>query len=198
MKDCLRIVGVDPGFANVGFAIVDVSASGELTMVDTRLVTTKPDKKHYSDEQRRLELVEDAFREFITGADVEVCSIEAPSAGLMPGRKNAATGKKGWSVNPTTVRQTSLVWGGIHGICRDRGIHCVRVELGDIKRELTGKKGASKKDVTSAVKERFPDYDGFPTTKKVEHVADAVGTIVVSLNDPIVQVLLRQLALKSE
>lgn len=198
MSQRLRFVGVDPGFANVGLAIVDVFPVGGMAVVDTKLVTTKPDKKHHSDEQRRLELIEDAFREFIDGQEVLVCAIEAPSAGLMPGRKNAATGKKGWSVNPTTVRQTSLVWGGVHGICRDRGIHCVRVELGEIKRSLTGKKGASKKDVIEAVKGKFPTYSGFPTTKKAEHVADAVGAVIVATSDPVVQVMLRQIQLVSE
>ena len=190
----LRFVGADPGFANIGFCIVDLLADGTLCLIDTKLVVTKPDKKHYDDEQRRLILVEDAFREFIDGQNVEVCAIEAPGAGLMPGRKHAVTGKKAWAVNPTTVRQTSLVWGGIHGICRDRGIHCVKVELGDIKRVVAGKKGSSKADVIAAVKKRFPGYTGWPKSKKVEHVADAVGAVIVALNDPVVTIMQRKLA----
>lgn len=194
----LRFVGVDPGFANVGFSIVDVYAQGGMDLIDTLLVRTKPDKKHYADEQRRLELIEDAFRDFITGKGVEVVALEAPSAGLMPGRKHAATGRKGWSVNPQTVRQTSLVWGGLHGICRDRGIYCVKAELSDIKRTLTGKKGSSKSDVIEAVKARFPGHK-FPKSKKqAEHVADAVGAVIVAQNDPIVHIMLRKLRLESE
>lgn len=189
----LRFVGVDPGFANVGFCIVDLYGVGSMDLVDTRLVTTKRDKKHYDDEQRRLLFIEDAFIEFIDGRDVEVCAIEAPSAGLMPGRKHAVTGKKSWAVNPTTVRQTSLVWGGIHGLCRNRGIHCVKAELGQIKQQLTGKKKASKQDVIDAIQKKFPSYTGWPKSKKVEHVADAVGSVMVALNDPVVMIMMRRL-----
>lgn len=183
----LRFVGVDPGFANIGFALVDVLDIG-LQLIDTMLVTTTANKKIPDDEQRRLTLVEDAFREFIHERNVDVLAMEAPAAGLMPGR-----GSRGWAVNPTTVRTTALVWGGIHGICRDRGIYCVKVNLGAIKRVLCGKKSASKQDVIDTVQARFPAYCDWPTTKKVEHVADAVGTVLVAQNDPVVMIMLRQL-----
>ena len=193
----LRMVGVDPGFANLGFCIIDLYGIGVMDLIDTKLVVTQPDKKHYDDEQRRLILIEDAFSEFIDGRNVEVCAIEAPSAGLMPGKKNAATGKKGWSVNPTTVRQTSLVWGGIHGLCRSRGIHCVKADLGQLKLAMCGKKGVSKQDVIDAAKKKFPSYAGWPKSKKAEHVADAVGAVMVALNDPVVTIMMRRLITRS-
>lgn len=189
----LRFVGVDPGFANVGFCIVDVYPIGAMQLVATRLVTTKPDKKQRDDEQHRLILIEDEFREFIKDQDVSVLAMEAPTAGMMPGRKIAATGKRGWAVNPTVVRQTSLAWGGLHGICRDRGIYCVKVELGEIKRRLGGKKTASKSAVIEQVKKKFPTYTDWPKSKKVEHVADAVGAVLAAQTDPVVMVMLKGL-----
>ncbi len=185
----LRIVGVDPGFANVGFSILDLFSVGGMDLVDTRLVTTKRDKKQADDEQLRLTHIEDEFRAFIDGKDIDILSIEAPTAGLMPGRG----AKGGWGVNPITVRTSALVWGAIHGICRDRGIYCVKIGLGDIKKVLCGKKTASKQDVIDAVKDKFPTYDGWPTTKKVEHVADAVGIALLAQNDPVVTVMMRRL-----
>jgi len=185
----LRIVGVDPGFANVGFSILELYPEGGMDLVDTRLVTTEPNNKQADDDQIRLIHIEDEFRSFIDGRDIDILAIEAPTAGLMPGRGRNG----GWGVNPITVRTSALVWGAIHGICRDRGIYCVKIGLGDIKKVLCGKKTASKQDVIDVVKEKFPAYDRWPTTKKVEHVADAVGIALVAQNNPVVTVMMRRL-----
>jgi len=185
----LRIVGVDPGFANVGLSILDLFPVGGIDLVDTKLVTTKRDKKLNDDEHLRLIHIEDEFRSFIDGRDVDILAIEAPTAGLMPGRG----AKGGWGVNPVTVRTSALAWGGIHGICRDRGIYCVKIGLGDIKKMLCGKKTASKQDVIDIVVGKFPTYSKWPKTKKIEHVADAVGIALVAQLDPIVTVMMRRL-----
>lgn len=185
----LRVVGIDPGFANIGLVAVDLYAMGGCDMVDTRLVTTAPSKKKIAqrvDEKRRLEEIEDAFLSFIEGKNIEVMAMEEPGKCLMKRQ-----GK--WVTNPATLRTSCLMWGAVHGICRSQGIYCIEVGSQDIKKVVCGKKNASKAEVIEAVKNEFPAYKDWPTSKKIEHVTDAAGAVLASMRDPVVMTMLRKL-----
>ena len=58
---------------------------------------------------------------------------------------------------------------------------------------LCNKKSASKEEVIQAVKHRYPSFKGWPKTKKIEHVADAVGAAVTAFKEPFVMSLMRKL-----
>jgi len=191
-----RIVGVDPGFANLGFCAIDLFSVGGSSLVDTKLVTTSPEKgksKNISDELRRLAEIEDAFKLFLDEHKPDVLAMEEPGKCLMR-RPNPITRKPEWVTNSSTLRTSCMMWGAIHGICRDRGIYCIKVGAQQIKKTLCNKKNASKDEVVAAVKARYPAYKGWPKSKKVEHVADAVGAAVVSFIDPVVMTMLRRLS----
>jgi Holliday junction resolvasome RuvABC endonuclease subunit len=193
VSDVLRLVSADPGFANIGFAIVDLLAIGGADLVATKLVTTTPSKKkitQHEDEKQRLEEIEDAFIAFIDEHNPTVMVTEEPGKCLM--RRNIG-GKVQWQTNPKLLRTSCLMWGSIHGICRSRGIYCVSVGSQAIKKTLCNKKNASKADVIAAVKSRFPGYTKWPKSKKVEHVADAVGAAITGFTDPAVMVMLKRL-----
>ena len=86
MSETLRICGIDPGFANLGFCIVDVLPIGGLDLIDTKLVTTAPSKKKITqgeDEKQRLEEIEDAFTSFLDEHNPELVAIEDPGKCLM-------------------------------------------------------------------------------------------------------------------
>lgn len=191
----LRIVGVDPGFANVGLCVVDILDVGGSVIVATKLVVTKPSSTKtgkLEDEQRRLEEIEDAVISLLNDYEPDVLAMEEPGKCLMR-RPNRITKKPEWVTNPSLLRTSCLMWGAVHGICRARGIYCVKVGSQEIKKTLCGKKNASKEDVIKAVKSKYPSYTDWPTTKKVEHVADAVGAAVASFSKPAVMVMTRKL-----
>lgn len=190
----LRILGVDPGFANVGFCIVDILPMGGSELVATKLVTTSPEKgksKNINDEIRRLALIEDAALELVDKYSPDIMVTEEPGKCLM--RRN---GK--WATNPSLLRTSCLMWGSIHGLCRAKGIYTLKVGSKDIKFAMCGKKNASKEEVITAAKLRYPSYSDWPTTKKVEHVADAVGAAITGLTDPVVMVMTKRLRTEYE
>ncbi len=190
----LRILGVDPGFANVGLSIVDLFAVGGSDLVATKLVVTSPTKgqaKKLGDEMRRLSEIEDAVISFIDEYQPDILSTEEPGKCLM-----RRAGK--WATNPSLLRTSCLMWGALHGVCRARGIYTLMVGSKDIKLAMCNKKGASKEEVIAAVKAMYPAYNAWPTTKKVEHVADAVGAAVTGFTDPVVMVMARKLRTEHE
>jgi len=189
----LRIVGVDPGFANIGLAIVDLMAVGGSTLVATELITTSPSKTkiaQIADEKRRLEEIEDSFLAFIEEYKPSILAMEEPGKCLM--RRNI-NGKVVWQTNPSLLRTSCLMWGAIHGVCRSKDIYCVSIGSQEVKKTLCNKRTASKEDMVAKVKAFYPAYSDWPKTKKVEHVADAAGIAITSFKDPAVMVMLKKL-----
>ena len=185
----IRIVGVDPGFANLGLCIVDLFPLGGSDLIATQLITTSPEKgksKNIDDEIRRLCEIEDLFLGFIDQHQPDVLAMEEPGKCLM-----MRAGK--WATNPSLLRTSCLSWGAIHGICRTKGIYCLKVGAQEIKKTLCNSKKASKADVISAAQSKYPAFTDWPKSKKVEHVADAVGAAVTSFSDPVVMVMTRKL-----
>mgnify|MGYP001012095566 CR=1 FL=1 len=181
----MRILGVDPGFANLGFCVIELSGYRKELLLTKLVVTEKSKKKagKLRDEERRLVDIEQILIEILDSYRPAILVIEEPGKCLM--RRG-----KAWVTNGATLRTSCLAWGAIHGICRSRKMHCVSVGSQKIKLALCGSKSASKFEVQAAVKAKFPKYAGWPSSKKIEHVADAVGAAITGLQDQSVVELL--------
>lgn len=176
----VRILGIDPGFANIGIFMVTVTKTGE-TAVACRVVTTKPAAKKqrihaYDDEHRRLEEIERAFLGVLDGYKPDIVATET-----FPSLRSASA-----------TRKIALVYGALHALARARGIPWRSYAPQEIKREITSKRSASKEEVFEALKSWFPGFTGWPSTKKVEHVADAGGAALSARHDHVVGMLLRE------
>ena len=185
----LRIGGGDPGFANVGFGVLDLFAVGGSDLLATKLVVTTKGKgkiKVGVDERRRLREIEDAFIEFIDKWKPDVWAMEEPGKCLM---------KRGgqWVTNPTLLRTSCLMWGSVSGVCRARGIYIVQYTSQAIKKMICGSNKASKLDMQKEIKSRYGDYVSWTKSKKVEHEVDAVGAAITAFKEPFVMALMRKL-----
>lgn len=188
----LRIGCCDPGFANLGFGTVDLYPIGASEITAVRLVTTKKGKgkiKLIDDELRRLHEIEDTLIEYLDEWKPDVWAMEEPGKCLM-----RRQGK--WQTNPSLLRTSCLAWGSISGICRARGIYVVKYTSQEIKKAVCGSNKASKADMEKEIKKRYPTFDGWPTTKKVEHVVDAVGAAITAFKEPFVMTLMRSLEVR--
>jgi len=200
----IRIAGGDPGFANIGFGVVDLYAIGGSELVGLQSVKTAKGKgkvNQIDDELRRLHEIEDALIEFLDEHRPDVFAMEEPGKCLMkrPPTCRCKGNKPTWQTNPTLLRTSSLMWGSVSGICRVRGIYVVKYTSQEIKKSLCNKKSASKEDIQKAVKEMFPTFKDWPKAKsRIEHVADAVGAAVTAFKEPFVMSLLRKLGSASE
>jgi Holliday junction resolvasome RuvABC endonuclease subunit len=171
----VKIIGVDPGFAHLGFAAVELHHPAGADLLDVLLIETKPSAKKQrlavaDDESRRLSDIEDAAILFLDKHQPELVVIEDPP----------------WGKNAKAVRVCALMWGALHGICRARGVFVLNIGAQLIKKVVAGKNTASKEDVYAAVKATFPHFKGWPQKAAVEHVADAVGAALAIRKHPLV------------
>lgn len=183
----IRIVGCDPGFANLALSALDRYTAGS-DLLAVKLITTKKGTtkiKQSDDEKRRLNEIEDEILAFLDEWRPDVLASEEPGRCLMK------RGNK-WVPNPTLMRTSYLMWGALSGICRARGIYLVSYTAREIKMGICGKTSASKIEVEEAAKVLYPTFKGWPTTKKVEHVSDSVGAAVTSFKAPFVMAMLRK------
>jgi crossover junction endodeoxyribonuclease RuvC len=175
----MRIVGIDPGFANLGLAAVELHQPAGSTLLGIKLVRTQPTAKKQrmaaaDDESRRLAEIEDAMISFFDEYKPDIVAMENPP----------------WGKNAHAVKSCALMWGAAHCLCRTRGLVLINVSAQEIKKALTGNKSASKEEVFDAVKSKHPTFTKWPTIAAVEHVADAAGAALTIRNHPLVFALL--------
>jgi Holliday junction resolvasome RuvABC endonuclease subunit len=194
----VRVCGVDPGFANIGLATLDLFPVGASSLLATGLVLTKPASgkvKQIDDELRRLHEIEDALLAFITEWKPDVLAIEEPGKCLM---RRSLGGRVQWQTNPSLLRTSCLMWGAASGICRARGIYIVKYGSQQIKKIVCGSNKASKVEMEKEIKSRYGDYTGWSTTQRVEHEVDAVGAAISACKEPFVMALMRTLESKAQ
>jgi crossover junction endodeoxyribonuclease RuvC len=172
------IVGIDPGFANIGLAAVELLQPAGSILNGIKLLKTAPSAKKLrlaaaDDESRRLAEIEDALIAFFDAHKPDIVAIENPP----------------WGKNAQAVKSCALMWGAAHCLCRTRGLVLINVSSQEIKKSVTGNRSASKEDVFDAIKAMYPSFSGWPTTAAVEHVADAAGACVAVRNHPLVYAL---------
>lgn len=160
-----RVLGVDPGFANIGIVGMEFSASiDDARIVYSTLVRTdKSDKKlrlrKNSDDQRRHGLCFDAYMKALDQVKPLVVSLEGVS----------------FVRNAATMCNIGGSWYGLFYLLRSRKIYTVDYTPQELKLVATGRKSAAKKDMIDAVNRRWPSqigWDSCPASKH-EHVADA-------------------------
>jgi Holliday junction resolvasome RuvABC endonuclease subunit len=178
----VRVLGLDPGFANIGLFGLTLYPIGEHANF-VKVITTKKESKkrrlrQYDDETRRLEQIEREFDAVLTDFNPDIVSAE-----------QFATLR-----NAGTTRQIALAYGAMHALAKRRNIHFLAFGPQEIKLEIAGKRSATKTAIFDALKKKFPAFDAWPTTKKLEHVSDAGGAALLARYDPLVGLLLRERA----
>ena len=179
----VRVLGVDPGFRNLGLFGLRLTGIGSISASFAKVITTKKvNKKHRileaDDEIRCLEEIERAFKDALSTfmPDV-VITEERPKL-----RSNQATAV------------VAMAFAALHAITRANGIPFIVVSIPDIKLCVTGDRSASKADMVKALKGKFPGFKGWPDSARVEHVADAGGAALCAQRHPVVEMLLRERA----
>ena len=174
------ILGFDPGFGNVGAFVLRANKLS-VRALHAEFIGTKPaSKKHRAheldDEDRRLLILDAAIKSLITTWKPDVVASEYRVR----------------MRNPKTCAQCAMMYASAHLRAKDAGLPFVTYAPEDIKERMTGKRSASKTEVTKALKERFPTFKGWPKGKACEHVADAGGAAICAIDHDLVQALLRE------
>jgi crossover junction endodeoxyribonuclease RuvC len=174
------ILGVDPGFANIGLLATKVTKT-KRTVKLARFIGTKPAGKKRKmrdadDDTRRLEEIRVAFGRTLAEVCPNVVAMER-----VPRLRN-----------PKATRQCALAWSAMYTVARERGLVVLVYDTDEVKTAVTGKKNASKESMTKCLKAMFPTFKDWPEGSKVEHVCDAGGAAICAESDPAVELLLQE------
>lgn len=174
----LRVLGVDPGFASMGVAVLEQSAGRVRALAADVLRTQKAPRKALrdlrvaSDDLRRLRVFWDGLAALAKAHAPQVLAVETYAP--QPGR----AGRNGW--------KAALTYGLVVGFGFAHGLSVMPFTPSDLKRQLARKAGASKQDVAEVVFGQVDDLEPLlrhlPASQH-EHATDAAGHAVLGMRE---------------
>lgn len=181
MSGQIIVLGVDPGFANIGLMVIRFTASGGCGIKYSLDLHTEPEGRRrklreHEDDERRSEIIQREFTRVLNEQQPDIVATER-----CPSLRNAKASRK-----------TALGYATMRAIVRARNMTWLTFDVDEIKQRVTGDKKAGKPEMIAGLKRLFPAYKGWPSTKRVEHVADAGGAALCAERDPIFELLMRE------
>ena len=147
----MRILGIDPGTAIVGFGVIDVDSRGKAVLVDGGVIRTPA---HQPDSDR-LVTIYDELHEIITELKPTVMSVE----------------KLFFAQNVTTAMSVSQARGVVLLCGKQHGMDLYEYTPLQIKQAVTGYGRADKKQIQEMVRVIL----GLETVPKPDDCADAIA-----------------------
>lgn len=178
------VLGLDPGFAALGIALVRLLPDGEEVLALKVVRTEKSNKKTNvlaaSDNFRRTREIARELELVIKGHPVRLMAAEYMS----------------FPRNASTAAKMALCWGVIGTLSELSGIGCEQCSPQRLKQVVAGNKQATKEDVQMALAKRYGNhimdlYEG--PAGLLEHPMDALGAVVTCLDSETFR-LARQMA----
>lgn len=167
------VMGIDPGFANVGWSIVDIDCF-PFEVVDVNLFSSVKSSKKLrvlsaNDDFRRMKEMAECLFRVCEEYDVKMICAESFSA----------------PPNARTSNLLSACWGVLASICQSKEIPMSQVSPQIIKRNLCGRMNAKDADLHIELIARYPELKAAVTCvakSKREHLFDSVGAIEACKN----------------
>lgn len=188
------VLGVDPGFASIGFALVRLLPQGseevvELGVIRTEKSATKLNVFASDDNVRRTrELTRGIYSLLISGSSDEFTRNTQTIA------KAICAESMSYPRNSTNAAKVALCWGVLSSLSELLNVPLVQATPQQVKKLTAGSRSASKVDVQDALAERYGRkcLDGFlssiPKTLH-EHAVDALGVVVSCLDSEVLRLL---------
>lgn len=182
------ILGLDPGFASFGWALVEVSRAADgapvalpftCGVIRTAKATAKEHIFAAEDVVQRATQIYKALGQIMNHADV--VSAESLS----------------YPRSASVSAQMGVAWGVVASLVAERNLPLVQLGPQAAKKALTGLKSASKAEVQAAVELKLPA--AAPMLEEIlaskrEHAADAFGLALCALDSESVRAMLRMLS----
>lgn len=190
-RSIVRVIGVDPGFASIGLAVVefidnDIAHGGPLVRwLDATLVETAPSParaRAYAcdDALRRTNEIAGALDRYVQRWSVGLRAICAES--FSPPRNASAAAK------------VAFTWGALVATARRHGVPVLQALPQRVKIDVAGAKNATKDEVAVAVERicdgHAPTLDGIARSKR-EHVYDAAAVAISCMNSDLLAIARR-------
>lgn len=171
------VLGIDTGFSTMGISLLELSGHSDKVLGVKTLTTKKSDKKRNvrasDDNMRRARELAVELRTRIEKYDLKAICMEAQS----------------WPRNSSSSAKIGISWGVVAALAEAHGLPVLQATPQAIKMALVGKSSASKDEIISAIKKRYPEIV-WPTAKgKHEHIADATGAVVACMDSDIIRMV---------
>jgi crossover junction endodeoxyribonuclease RuvC len=161
----MNVLGVDPGFSSLGWAVVEATKlqieAKTCGVIKTEKATKKVQLRSSEDNIQRAQSIYNQLDDLINNRAITLICTETMS----------------WPRNAGVVAKMGIVWGVISSVACRYGIPILQASPMDIKRMMTQDGKASKEKMVTWVQMVFPTLV-FPTqTTLHEHCADAVAAV---------------------
>lgn len=175
----MRVLGVDPGFASFGYALLDVGPSEEIVL-QMGVLRTEPSSKKLrvlatEDNLRRAKEVAHDLFFLVEENEVKIVCAESMS----------------WPRNASAAAKVAMSWGCIASVIEKHGLSAAQASPQQVKKTLCGKKDASKEEVAQALRNRYRGCERFAEgviSSQQEHCYDALAAVVACLDSELIRV----------
>jgi crossover junction endodeoxyribonuclease RuvC len=167
----IHILGVDPGFAKIGWTIARLSATGVEPVAMGLITTKKSDKKlkvlASDDNVRRAREIVVALDSVLVEYNVYAICAES----------------KSFPRNASAAAKVAICWGILVKTAVSLDVPLIQARPQEIKQKLCGKANASKKEIQAACDQLYgidtlqPLVEGV-TRSNLEHPYDALATVI--------------------
>jgi Holliday junction resolvasome RuvABC endonuclease subunit len=171
----LYVLGLDPGFANIGYAVTRLTAKGVEPISMGLIKTKKSDKKlnvlSADDNFRRGKEIAKALQALVLNPPGDAGKIIAICAE-----------RKSFPRNASAAAKVAMCWGVMCMLAVDTGLPVISASPQEIKLSLCGKANASKIEIQSACIRSFSQditelVKGIAKSSQ-EHPYDALATVL--------------------
>lgn len=173
------LLGIDPGFANLGYSILELTASWKKLQVAGVLCTEKSDKKRKvlaaDDNVRRARQIAAVLENLVQTNSVSVICAESMS----------------FPRNASAAAKMAMSWGIIASITERLRLPLLQVSPQELKMAVCGKKSATKEEVQASIKRQLSVEKFLSGTARSlhEHAYDSVGATLACLDSEVVRAL---------
>ena len=181
----MRVLGVDPGFANFGWCVSDLSVNG-IKPIACGVITTEKSHKRLKvlapdDEFRRTRELSASIESVMNDNDVRMVCAEGMSSPR----------------NAVTVRMLGYAWGVLASACQRMVLPLAQVNPKQLKKKLCGRISVTDEELHVEVVRRYPDYEAMvhciSVASKHEHAYDALGAIEACKDGEVFRTLIANL-----
>lgn len=168
MSEVVRVLGLDMGFENTGWAVLAASAEWEVLDCNI-LVTTKINKKRgiyqADDDMRRAGIIGAYLQKLVEDYEPDIVAFESRTSV----RSNVTSGKLG------------MAYGALAALLHCQQLSRCSMLPQEVKRELTGGK-ATKAEIEEAVRLRTNGWQSVETLapSRRHHVYDAIAVALAA------------------
>lgn len=179
----MTVMGVDPGFASLGWAIARLYEDREVIFDVGVIHTEKSDKKRAvrasDDNVMRAREIYEALHSVIQPQALVAVTAEGMS----------------FPRSASVAAKMAMSWGVLVSLCAQYKLPIIQSSPKEVKKALTGTGTASKEEVQVALIQRYPGgFDAFMRKSNkgdLEHGFDAAATIVAGLASDAIQIARR-------